>query len=378
MPAGIGSGISAQFSYLQETTWGVCPSASFASGRTLEIRSETLEMKKTTVQGQGLHAGGLFDRSGRRVLTNYEAGGTITCDLPNRNLNFLLQHMTGSPNTTTVGAGSLFTPVQIAATAAWQSYHSPGNTGGMSLSFQKGVPYIDGVTVVPFTYVGCKIVDWEISVATGALAQLTLTVDARNELALTGNSDPLNGSVPTLQSGWAAAEPGIAVDPLYVFHFKQASILTGGTPTLTAGILTLPGATTAANVRSASVKESKVLDTARYFLGNTGFKAEQLESGFRTLSGQFEAEWLTPGTMYNAFSGDTTVSMQLSFVGNIAGTSGANKDTVIITIPNIKLDGESPKVGGPQVVTQACSFTGLDDQLTSPYQIQYISSDIAP
>lgn len=374
----IGSGIASQLMYVPETTWGTCPTSS-PVWRPLEFKSESLELKKTTVQGQGLHASGLFDRAGRRVLTNYDVNGSITCDLPNRNLNALFQAMTGSPSTLVAGAAAKVTPTELSTTLAYESYHTPGNTGGYSLTFQKGVPATDG-TIEAFTYTGCKISDWEISVATGAIVQLSLTIDARIELAGSVNLDPtLNSAgVPALATWTEAGVEGSAgADPLNVFHFKQATLLTGGTPTLTSGVVALTSPATAANVKSASIKETHSLDTSRYFIGGNGLKQEQLENGFRQLTGSFEVEWLSSEQMYAAFSADTTTALQLTFVGNLAGTSGTNHDTVTITLPNIKLDGESPKVGGPTIVTQNVSFTGLDDEATAPYQIHYISSDSA-
>src|ERR1035441_7410736 len=105
----VGSGISSQLMYCVEAngqgtgTWGVFNAG--GTWRPLEFKSETLALKKTTVQGQGIHAGGLFDRLSRRVLTNYEAGGAITFDLPNRNLNALLQNMTWSMNSSVTEIG---------------------------------------------------------------------------------------------------------------------------------------------------------------------------------------------------------------------------------------------------------------------------------
>src|SRR5580765_3522800 len=90
----LGSGIASQLVYQDEVTYGVAPS--LASAIPLEFKSETLELKKTTVQGQGLHGGGLYDRAGRRVLTNYDAGGGISLDLQTRRLNKLLFAMLGS------------------------------------------------------------------------------------------------------------------------------------------------------------------------------------------------------------------------------------------------------------------------------------------
>jgi hypothetical protein len=374
----IGTGIASQLMFVPETTWGVCPTAS-PVWRPLEFKSESLELKKTNVQGQGLHAGGLYDRAARRVITNYDVSGSITVDLPNRNLNHLLQAMTGSPNA--AQTSTIFAPTVIASTAAYQSYHSPGNTKGISTTFQKGVPAVDNGVVEPFTYCGCKINDWEISVSTGALVQLTLSLDGRVELGGTTNIDPFLNSagIPALAS-WAESGVESTADPLNVFHFREATLLSGGVPTLTGSagsqVLTLASSPTAlGNVTTANVKESHSLDTTRYFLNSNGFKQEQVENGFRQLTGGFDIEWVSSEAMYAAFAADTTLSLQLTFTGGIAGTTGSNHDTVSITIPAIKLDGESPKVGGPGVIIQSCSFTGLDDEATAPYQIQYISSD---
>jgi hypothetical protein len=358
----VGSGIATQVVYKPEATFGVAPSLA-STIESLEIKSETLELQKTTVQGQGLHAGGLYDRARRRVLTNYMVQGGITMDLQTRAIGTLIQYMVGSYGYT------LATPAQIGATGIWKSVHWPvaGGHQGHSLTIQKGVPAVDG-TVLPFTEVGCKISDWEISVATGALAQLVLTIDGRNELAGAGNSDPLNGSVPGLAT-FGTPTSGLGTQE---FHFKQATIFTGGTPTVASNAVSLVGSTAAANVLSASIKQTCTFDTGRYFLGNTGFKGEQIENGFRNISGQLTVEWLSSAANYNAFAADTTTSLQLTFTGPTVSTSNYLLD---IIVPNIKLDGESPKVGSPQVVQQALSFTGLDDEATTPIQITYQTED---
>jgi hypothetical protein len=90
----VGSGLDTQISATAESTYGVAPS--LAAARSYEFKSETLELKKTTVQGQGLAAGHLYDRTRRRVLTNYDVSGGITMDCPTRQLAFWLQQMVGS------------------------------------------------------------------------------------------------------------------------------------------------------------------------------------------------------------------------------------------------------------------------------------------
>lgn len=362
----VGSGIATQLVYKPETVFGTVPAALTGTNEGLEIRSETLELAKTTVQGQGLHAGGLYDRAKRRVLTNYDVNGGFVMDLQTRFIGNLIQAMVGSYGYT------LATPAQMGVTGVYKSVHWPTSPGlqGHSLCFQKGVPAVDG-TVMPFTYVGVKLSDWEVAVSTGALAQLTVTIDGRNELGGAGNSDPLNGSVPTLATFNTVPGSGLGLSE---FHFRQATIFTGGTPTVASNAVSLVSSTAAANVQSASVKQTMSLDSGRYFLGSAGFKAEQLENGFRSITGQLVVDWLSSAAMYNAFAADTTTSLQITLTGALGGT-GVNPYLFDIIIPNIKLDGESPKASGPQLVNQTVSFTGLDDEATTPIQITYQSED---
>jgi hypothetical protein len=369
----VGSGLSAQLIYADEQansgSYGVAQALTYGTyGWPLEIKSETLELQKTTVQGQGLHAGGRYGRTARRVLTNYAIAGGIVLDLPTRYIGRLLTHMVGSFGYTALG------PTELSTTGVYKSVHWPKSPylQGHSLTIQKGVPTSDG-TVEPFTYTGCKLSDWEISVATGALCQLTLTVMGRNELAgASTQGDSLNGSVPSLATFSTAPTSGAA---LSVFHFREATIFSGGTPTVTSNVVSLVGATALGHVRSASVKQSVSLDSSRYYVGGNGFRDEPIENGLAAITGQLVTEWLSGEALYEAFQTDTTTSLQITLTGPAVGTSGSNTELLDIIIPNIKLEGESPKVSGPQVVTTSNNFTGLDDETTTPIQIVYQSED---
>ncbi len=355
----VGSGLAAQLVADNETTYGV---SSLAAARSYEFLSETLELKKKTVEGTGLAAGRVYPRTKRRVIVSYEASGNIVMEVPTRQLAFWIQHMIGSFGQT------LATPTEIGTTGIYKSVHQPGAFTGHSFSVQKGVPTADNATVEPITEVGGKITDWTLKVATGAIAELTLTVDARNELAGTGNGDPLNTAIPVL-STFAPVTSGLGYG---VFHFREATLFQGGTPALASGEVSLTGATAVANVKDATIKEAHKFDDTRIFFGTNGFKAEPAENAFRAITGTLTAEWYSGEALYEAFSADTTTSLELTFTGPTVGTSNYLLD---IIIPNIKFDGETPKVSGPKVVDQAMSFTGLDDEATTPIQITYQSED---
>lgn len=357
----VGSGLAAQLVAKDEGTYGVA--ADLSSGiDCFEFQNETLELKKTAVDSNALAAGHVYKRTKRRVLTNYDVNGAVNMDLPTRNLGFFLRYMIGD-----------FTHAvtEISTTGVYKTiFQAVDNQVSHSFTLQKGVPATDA-TVEPFTYVGCKIASWEISCSVGAIAALVLNIDARNELAGSGNSDPLNVSVPTLAT-WAPVTTGLGMS---VFHFREATLYTGGTPAINTGVVSLTSPDTASNVKDVTIQHAFNLDTNRVFLGSSGFKSEPIESDYRAITGSFTAEFLSSEALYDAYAADTTTSLELTFVGPIGGTSGANTEKLDILIPNIKLEGESPKVGGPAVVTQQINFTGYDDETTTPIQITYQSED---
>ena len=430
----VGSGLASQIVVKDEATFGVAPA--LTSGiNSYEFKSDTLELKKTTVEGEGLAPGRVYRRAKRRVLTNYDLNGDLVMELPTRNFGWWLRHMIGDFTET---------PTQVGVSGIYQTVFQPVSTlKGHSFCMQKGVPAADNAAVEPFTYVGCKVTGWEIGVATGAIGSFTLHIDGRNELAGTGNGDPLNGAVPSLAT-WAGPTSGLGMS---VFHFRQAQLFTGGTPTLSGGgtitppavpasgtpqtnttgqniwvtttggtvtavtvtgpgappaltgngsillppacsitltysaaptwtwkqaIVSLAGETAAGNIKDVTVTATQNFDTNRIFVGTQGFKAEQIENAYRALAGSFTIEWLSSEAMYNAFAADTTTSLQLTFTGATVSTSNYLLD---IIIPNIKLEGESPKVPGPSVITQQVPFTGYDDETTVPIQVTYQSED---
>jgi hypothetical protein len=363
----VGSGIAAQLVAKDEVTYGVAPS--LASGiDSFEFTSETMELKKTSVQSDGLAAGHVYERAKRRVLTNYDVGGAVNMDLPTRQLAFWLRYMVGdfTESITQMGVTGFYT----------STYQPKSNQFGHSFSMQIGKPATDA-TVEPFTYVGCKVVSWEISCSVGAVAKFILNLDGRNELAgafpnggASASGDPLNAATPALAT-WALPSTGRGAE---VFHFRQATVKSGGTPTGTAPT-SLVGATSLGFVRDFTLQHAIAMDTNRVFLNSSGFKSEPIENGWRGISGSMTVDFQSTEALYNAYAADTTTSLELTFTGPIAGSSGANTQLLDIIIPNIKLEGESPKVGGPDILKQQVNFTGLDDETTTPIQFTYQSED---
>lgn len=337
---GIASGLGATFGFAAETTVGTfVPPA-----RWLQFDKETLKLKKKTVQSQGLH-GGLFELSKRRAYVTRTADGTFEADVTDRQMGLLFQNMLGtaSPVLSTPTAGvTLMT-------------FTPGALTGMSMSAQVGRPQTNG-TIQPFSYPGLKVTDWELGVAVDQIAKCTLTLDGWDE---------------STSEAYTAASY-LSTD---VLHFAQGSLILGGTVTTTGGIASVAGGTSLPVVKSASIKGKNTLDVARYFLGATGLKAEQLDNGFRKVNGAVEAEFENLTDAYEAFAADTPVALQLTFTGlTIASTYKAELN---VLIPNVYWDEGPPDVDGPKVLTQKLTFTGLDDGTNPPVQIQYQTADTA-
>lgn len=355
-----GSGLLAQFcGPVIESTYGVSPTLTGAHFYAIK-GGESLKGKKVTAQGEGLFSGALSPKAGRRVLTGWDAGGSISLEAPTRNLQQWLFPMFGSYGQT---ASAL---TEDGSTGAYSAVHAPGPLQTHSFAVQKGVPTVDG-TVEPSTIVGCKISEWELSVAKTEIAQLAITIMARNELIGAGNSDPLNGSVPSLLAYSAPIGS--------VFHWAEAALYTGGTCSTTSGVTTVSSPVKTANVRSVSIKQTVPLDGDRYEMGGQGFRAEPVDNGLRTIAISFEIEWLSSQAMQNAYQADTPTALELTLIGPGIG-SGSDFSTLSILVPEMFFDGEpSPTIEGPQVITQKFENVGLDDSTNNVIQATYWTLD---
>jgi len=339
MTTGIPTGLGATLGFAAEVT----PGTFVTPARWFQFEKESLKLKKKAIQGQGLN-GSLFELASRRVYTNRQVAGAIPFDITDRSFGLLLKNM--------LGAVALGAP----ASGVTLQTHTPAALVGTSMSVQVGRPSTDG-TIQPFSYRGLKVIDWEIACAVEQGAKLNLTFDGWDETTATAYTAP----------SFLAANP---------LTFAGGSVLVGGTVSTTAGITTVAGSpTTLATVKSASVKGQNPLDTSRFFLGSS-VKKEQLDNGFRKITGQMDVEFGNLTDVYTAFSADTATAIQLNFVGPVIG--GALHSFLNVLIPVAFFEEGPPEVDGPKTLSQKVTFTALDDDANNPcIQIQYSSLDAA-
>lgn len=340
MTTGIASGLGATWGLAQETTVGTY----IPPTRWIPVISDKMKGAKKTVQSQALH-GGLYELASRRRLVFHEAKGPVEFDVQDKQLGILLKNMIGSNATAT----------QQGASTAYLQVHSPGDLMGMSLSLQSGRPQING-TIQPFSYNGCKILDWELSVAAGGIAKLVCTFDGMDESTASAYTAP----------SYITSHPLAWVD---------ANLLLGGTVTNTSGTLGVTaGAQPLGTVKSVSIKGSNASATDRQQIGSLT-KREQLANAFRKYTGQMVVEFANLTDMYNAYYADTGMALQLTMQGSLIASTYYNQLNTIC--PMVFFDGEPPEVDGTKIIEVTVPFSILDDGTNPQIQFQYQSTDTA-
>lgn len=326
-------GLQTRFGLGEESTFGTA----VAPTRFYPISDESLELKKNTIESDAMIPGGYNARqASRRVVSSYGVEGDFNVDVTTRGLGLMLKYLFG-PNQT-ITPTSLFSGV-------WQYTIPLALSGGKSLTIQKQLYDMAGTAIQAFDYTGCKLTKGEFSVSVDSMLKLGVSVDGRNEV---------KQASPTAAS-YTSQKP---------FSFIGATLKVDGSA-IASDII----------VKSASVSLERPMDVDRRGLGNAGLKGEQAENDFPMVSGSLDCEFVRAADWYDAFQADTSIALVLLFEG--ATIASTFKETFELTIPAIKLDGESPKTNGPGVVTTTVPFTGLYDGTNSTITARYVTADTA-
>ena len=296
------------------------------------LPGESLGRENIVLNSSGLRPGIRSMLGSRRVQTGRSATGAVAFEVATTTFGRFFENMLGGTPTI----------VQQAATPAWLQTHIPGDIDGKSMTLQKGVEKTDG-TVQAFTYHGAKVVSWEISISKNGLCILTLDFDCEDEDTTTALA---SASYPTLS----------------LFHFAQA--------TLKKDTVAL------ANVSDMTIRGTNPMDTDRYFLGTAGLKAEPLENDFRVISGNISAEFANITDYHAAFAGDTTLQLDLEFVGAEIDPAPEDEE-LFFTVYDVRLTGETPKISGPAPAVQAVPYEAFEEDAGTSIRILYQSTDTA-
>lgn len=336
----IGSGLGSSFGYKAESTYGTAVTVD----QFTDFNDESLKLQQTWTDPQGLAAGRLTPLVTRMAQTTRAAAGSVSMDFATKSMHRLIKQMIGSPLTipTIVGAGP-----------AYAAAHTLGNAGGMSMTWQFGIPQPDG-TAKPFTYTGVKVTGWEISSQVGELVKLSLDADAQDEKVTTP----------------ALATPSY-VTGAEVFNHTQLVVKLGGTASTASSVVSIASGVTASTlINGVSVKGSNPMATDRFGTGAT--KNEPIQNGMFDCSIDLDGEFTSQAEIYDVWRAGTVVPVQLTWTGSTLGATNYKLDIIASAA---KFETVEVDVAGPDVVGLKATLKVRADGTNNPLQITFTSSD---
>jgi len=331
-----GSGLSSQFGMITEVTYGTW----LAPTRFLEYNSETVGLTVERINSSALRAGNRFLRTDRWAANRKGAGGDYSFDVQNKGFGLLFQHMLGAaPTIDTTGIGGTLT------TAKHMTF-VPTDPTGMFFTSQLGVPDTGG-TVRCSNYMGCKVASWTLNQALDAFLELKCTIDAQDE------DTTVHTTVAS--ASYAATTTN--------FDYSMCVVNIGGSP--------VP-------VESFDLTYDAGLDLTRYFLQGSTLKKEPLPNAFGSITGTIGMEF-TDLTQYARFRDGTLAPVTVQWTGPaLPGADSAFKFILKLTLPQVRFDGTSPDVSGPDLVHLSAPFTATWDGTVAPLTLEYQTSDTTP
>jgi hypothetical protein len=327
---GVPSGLGSSFGFVPEVTYGTY----VAPTRWIECSQPQLRKVKNTVQGGAMAAGRYGRRGSMRNVTSKAGGGTLTTEVFNKRMGHLFNGL----------LGGTVTPTQQGSTAAYLQTHTLGDSTGKFYTMQVGVPDLGG-TARPYTFLGSKITAIEFSCGVDENLTAAVTVDARD-----------------VTEAETLAAPSYATG-VEVFHFGQMGVKLG----------TYDSEAAIQGVRRMTLRIERPHRTDRFYANNSGLKSEPVVNDYINVSGTIEADYITKADLADRFAADTSTALVWEFIGPTI--ESPHTEVFRIRVPMIFLDGDTPAVDGPDVVTGPYNFVGLDDGTNAQVSLIYMSAD---
>lgn len=325
------SGLGVQVGAAPEVTYGTY----VAPTRFLEFRSEGLTFNREVIRSEGIRKGSTVRRTGRWAVNKKGGGGPLSFELANKGFGLWLKHA--------MGESVISTP------AGWTNgrrhRYTLGDLDDLSLTVQKGIPKTADGVYVPYTFLGCVVTDWELSVDVDGLVMFNVTTDAQD--------------MSRAESLAAASFP--ANDEL--FSYQQVAITVDGLE---------------AHPTSLSIRAGHGLKTDRYFIRQSPLKKRPLIAAMRDLGGSMTFEFET-GDEVDRFL-DVTPGQEVPIVVNVEGDEidvGQSSYGLDVTLAKVRFDGDMVTAGGPDVLTVTAPFEVLDDGTNEPIVVDYNTTDLA-
>ena len=323
----IRAGLAAQLGAVAEDTWGTYK----APTSFIEFTEESLALAIERIESPGLRASNRVLRTDRWAAGQKRVEGTVSFEAPSKGLGLWIK--------TALGASSITTP--SGATDARLHRHTLGDPFGLGLTVQVGRPDTGG-TVRPFTYTGGKIDSITLSNSVDEFLVVECEMVAEDEVT---SESLASASYPT---------------GVQLFNWTQGVISLAGSP---AGVVTDFSVTVANNHKSD-----------RYFLGAQTM-SEPIIAGMTEITGTMTVEFDSL-TNYNRFVNGTIAAVGARWTAATAIES-TTFPYVEISLPDVRFDGATPAVAGPDVLSYELSFKALYDGTDEPITVDVMTEDTA-
>lgn len=312
--------------------------------RFLEYLTESMKLDIKRIESAGLRSGGRMLRTDRWADGRRQAGGDVEVELWSKSQSLLLGQCFGVDGVITTPSGATNTRDHTFTILA-------SDNANRSFTAQLGRPDVNG-TVQPFTYKGCKVSEWELSMDSDGLGTLKLSVDAQDEAT----------SIALASASYAST-----VELLY---FSGGQVTIGGA-NVDVSKVTLSG--------KMSYKTDRFFLRASTTAGGATLKKEPVANGFLEITGQVEAEFESLA-LYSRFVAGTLAAITITFQGTIIEAGGGAtvnpRYGLTLSMANCRFDGDTPNVKGMDLTELSMPFKVLTDGSTG-MSVVYRTTDVA-
>jgi len=201
-----------------------------------------------------------------------------------------------------------------------------------------------GATNQAFTWEGCQVASWELSVSVDEVVKFSAEIVAED--GTTGTS-------------LAAATYASSVLPL---GWSKAALTIGG--------VSVP-------VTQFSLKCNNNLKTDRHYLQNSARRAKAARDDFPEITVDFEADFDSL-TQYNRFVAETAAGTQAAVVFTASASTAITTGVfpgVTVTLPAVDFTEVAVSVGGPEMLMQSITGMVLDNGTDEPISFTYTTTD---
>ena len=310
------SGLGSQFGLKKETTYGTA----VVPDRGMQILSESLKLTIERIEAPTLKGGNYLMTSPAWRVGGRMGGGDVQTYLWQSGAALLWEAMLGT--NVTVGAGPYTHTASIGATLP--GYTLEVGMGGASASFARK------------KLIGAKVTSWELDLQVKQMATLGLTWVYQDETFLASTA-----STATYPAG---QKPYVFVDGVATVAAASPGCVTG-----------------------IKFNGNNNLLADQFCLGQS-LISEPVRNGMADISGVMTVMFDGTVTNYARYTAGTEVALVLTMTGTSPATS-------VITA-NVRIDGSTPVVSGPQAITVDIPFRCIGSSTdASGFQIVTTNSD---